>query len=114
MTVKREQKPLIEGAQVHNLAELVDYNESAIVSRTIAEKESGTVTVLAFDEGQSLSEHTAPFDALVQVLDGEGEFIIGGKANNVGAGQIILMPADIPHAVRATSRFKMLLTMLKK
>ena len=72
------------------------------------------MTLFAFDEGQGLSEHTAPFDALVQVIDGEGEFIIGDKPHKVGEGQLILMPANVPHAVQANKRFKMMLTMLRK
>lgn len=92
---------------------LTDYAKSSIVSRTLVEKKAGTVTLFAFDAGQSLSEHTAPFDALVQVLDGEGEFVVGGKVNTVRAGHALLMPADVPHAVRAVRRFKMLLTMLR-
>ena len=92
---------------------LVEYQEGAVVSRTILEKPTGTVTVFAFDRGQALSEHTAPFDALVQVLDGEAEFTIAGKAFPASAGQMLIMPANIPHAVCAAERFKMLLTMIR-
>jgi quercetin dioxygenase-like cupin family protein len=92
---------------------MVDYQPGAIVSRTIAKKPTGTVTLFAFDQGQALSEHTAPFDALVQVLDGEGEFTIEGKPLRVAAGQALIMPADKPHAVTAVERFKMLLTMIR-
>ncbi len=94
-------------------AELVDYQEGAVVSRTIAKKPTGTVTVFAFDQGQSLSEHTAPFDAMVQVLDGETELTVGGEPSRLTAGQMMIMPADIPHAVAAPQRFKMLLTMIR-
>jgi quercetin dioxygenase-like cupin family protein len=97
-----------------DLAGLVEYGEDAIVSRTLIENDAGTVTVFAFDAGQGLSEHTTPFDALVQVIDGEGEFVISGKASAVSSGWLILMPANVPHAVRANQRFKMMLTMLHK
>lgn len=107
-------KPKIATGEVFDLAELVQYGDGAVVSRTLVESGAGTVTLFAFDAGQSLSEHTTPFDALVQVVDGQGEFIIGGRSCHLGPGQIVLMPADVPHAVRATTRFKMLLTMLRK
>lgn len=96
-----------------DLAALVDYGGAAVVSRTLAENRAGTVTLFAFDAGQGLSEHSAPFDALVHVLEGEVELTIGGKAVVARAGQIVLMPANVPHAVKATARFKMLLTMLR-
>jgi len=99
--------------KVLDLAELVGYAEASIVSRTLVENKAGTVTLFAFDAGQGLSEHTAPFDALVSVLDGEGQFTLGGKANKLVTGQVLLMPANVPHAVKATKRFKMLLTMLR-
>ncbi|MBN2291592.1 MAG: cupin domain-containing protein [Pirellulales bacterium] len=92
---------------------LVDYQDGAIVSRTIVEKPSGTLTVFAFDKGQALSEHTAPFDAVVQVLDGKGRFMIAGEASDLSAGQMLIMPADVPHAVTAVEPFKMLLTMIR-
>ena len=92
---------------------LVDYQDGSIVSRTIVEKQTGTVTLFAFDEGQGLSEHVAPFDALVYVLDGEAEITISGKPFRVKQTQMILMPANEPHAVRAVSRFKMLLVMIR-
>jgi len=95
------------------VVDLLAYQEGAIVSRILAKKPTGSVTVFAFDQGQSLSEHTAPFDALVHLLDGEAEITIGGKPHLLAAGQVILMPADIPHAVRAVRRFKMILTMLR-
>jgi quercetin dioxygenase-like cupin family protein len=103
----------IPAATAIALAELVPYAEEAIVSRTIAEGPGGTVTVFAFDAGQGLSEHSAPFDALVVVLDGRAELAIGGKSVATSAGQMVLMPAGIPHAVKAVGRFKMLLVMLK-
>jgi quercetin dioxygenase-like cupin family protein len=110
----RTEKPRIEGAQVLDLSGLVSYGQGAVVSRTLMEDDAGTLTLFAFDADQGLSEHTAPFDALVQVIDGEGVFVIGGKTCRVGGGQIVLMPAGVPHAVRAEKRFKMLLTMLRK
>jgi len=96
-----------------DLAAAVDYQEGSVVSRTIAENDAGTLTLFAFDPGQGLSEHTAPFDAIVQVLDGEAELVIGGKPVRAVAGQVVVMPADVPHAVKAPQRFKMLLTMLR-
>ena len=92
---------------------LIDYQASSVVSRTIITKETGTVTVFAFDEGQGLSEHTAPFDALVYVLDGEVEVTIAGKPSIVRRGQLIIMPAGQPHALRAITAFKMMLVMIR-
>lgn len=103
----------IAGGEAMNLAGLVEYAEGGIVSRTLAENKGGTITLFAFDAGQGLSEHTTPFDALVEVLEGRVELTIGGKAVAAEAGQIVLMPADVPHALKAAGRFKMLLTMLK-
>lgn len=96
-----------------SLAGLVEYAEGAIVSRTLVDKEQGTLTLFAFDQDQGLSEHTAPFDAYVVILDGEAKLAVGGKAVTAGAGQIVLMPANVPHAVRATGRFKMMLVMIR-
>jgi quercetin dioxygenase-like cupin family protein len=101
-------------ARAVGLTGLVGYQDGAIVSREIVSQATGTVTAFAFDEGQQLSEHTAPFDALVIDLDGEAEISIGGKPNRVKPGDMIIMPADIPHALRAVTRFKMLLVMIKK
>ena len=95
------------------LAELVNYQDGSIVSRTLMKRSGGTVTLFAFDQGQSLSEHTAPFDAMVQILDGRAEVVIGGKPVLPGAGQTVLMPANVPHAVNARGRFKMLLVMIR-
>ena len=103
----------IPSAQPIDLANMVDYAPDSIVSRTLIEKDTATVTLFAFDAGQGLSEHTAPFDALVQILDGQAKLIIGGKTMDARSGHIVLMPANIPHALKATSRFKMLLTMLR-
>jgi len=99
--------------EVLDVAGMVSYAEDSIVSRTLVENTAGTITLFAFDAGQGLSEHSAPFDALVEVLDGEGEFTVGGTAHTVAAGQILLMPANVPHAVEARKPFKMLLTMLR-
>jgi len=96
-----------------SLVDMVSYQKEAVVSKTIIEKNTGTVTLFAFDMGQGLSEHTAPFDALVQVLDGEVEIRISGKPFHLKQGEIIVMPAHEPHALRAVSNFKMLLTMIK-
>lgn len=96
-----------------DLAQLVKYGDGAVVSRTLAQNDAGTITLFAFDTGQGLSEHSAPFDAVVQVLEGEVELTIGGKAVQASAGQIVIMPANVPHSLKATRRFKMLLTMLR-
>lgn len=100
-------------ATVLEPAALVDYQDDAVVSRTIIKKATGTVTAFAFDRGQGLSEHTVPFDALVQVLDGEAELTIEGKPYRVADGRMLIMPAGKPHAVTAVERFKMLLTMIR-
>ena len=101
-------------SEVLNIASLVEYNDGAVVSRQITKADGGNVTLFAFDKDQELSEHTAPFDALVHVLDGETEISISGKPFHLNAGDAIIMPADEPHAVKATTRFKMLLTMIRK
>jgi quercetin dioxygenase-like cupin family protein len=91
----------------------IEYQKGSVVSRVIVKKTNGNVTLFAFDEGEGLSEHTAPFDALVQILSGDAEITVGGKPFTVGPGESILMPANVPHALQANSRFKMLLTMIK-
>lgn len=101
-------------SEVLQMAELVSYQEGSVVSRQITKADAGNVTLFAFDKEQELSEHTAPFDALVHVLDGDAEIRISGKAFNLKTGDAIIMPADEPHALRAISRFKMLLTMIRK
>jgi quercetin dioxygenase-like cupin family protein len=100
--------------QGQQLARLVDYSADSIVSKTILDKPVGTITLFAFDEGQKLSEHTSPYDAVVQVLDGKTRLTIGGHDQQVSEGQIIVMPANVPHAVNAEGRFKMLLTMIRE
>jgi quercetin dioxygenase-like cupin family protein len=94
--------------------DLVAYQAGAVVSREIVKKKTGTVTAFAFDKDQGLSEHTAPFDALVHVLDGTAEITIGGAPHTVRQGEMLLMPANVPHALRAVERFKMLLTMIRE
>lgn len=101
-------------AEPVRLTELLDYVSGSIVSRTLAKKKTGTITLFAFDAGQELSEHTAPFDAYVQVLDGDVELTIGGEILVARAGDTVVMPADIPHAVSAVKQFKMLLTMIRE
>ncbi|OGQ82071.1 MAG: cupin [Deltaproteobacteria bacterium RIFOXYA12_FULL_58_15] len=109
-----ESKPgAIDPATAVQLEQLVNYGAGAVVSRTLAKGPAGTLTVFAFDEGQELSEHSAPFDAYVTIVDGTAMLIIGGKEVVAEKGETVLMPADIPHAVRATQPFKMLLIMLK-
>lgn len=103
----------IPGAQISNVLELVNYQEGAVVSREVVKRPTGSVTIFAFDEGQGLSEHTAPFDALVQVLDGEVEINIAGAPHRLHCGEMILMPAGQPHALKSITRFKMILTMIR-
>jgi quercetin dioxygenase-like cupin family protein len=110
---KRTKTGKMPAGKTLNVKELIDYADDSIVSRALVGNSAGTVTLFAFDAGQGLSEHTAPFDALIQVLDGEGVFTVGGKVRRVEAGQVLLMPAHVPHAVKAKKRFKMLLTMLR-
>ncbi len=95
------------------LTDLVGYSGDSIVSKTILDKPTGTITLFSFDKGQKLSEHTSPYDAVVQVLDGQASLTIGGEIQQVPAGEIIVMPANVPHAVDAEERFKMLLTMIR-
>ena len=96
-----------------SLVDMVDYQKETVVSKTIIEKKTGTVTLFAFDQGQGLSEHIAPFDALVQVLDGEVEIEISGNPFHLKQGEMIIMPANKPHALKAVRQFKMLLTMIR-
>jgi len=102
-----------EAGKVFNFTGIIDYAEGAVVSRTIIKKPTGTVTVFAFDKGEGLSEHTAPFNALVNVLDGKADIIINGVSHLLDAGQSVIMPANIPHAVKAVEKFKMVLVMIK-
>jgi len=100
-------------SQVLNLAEMVNYQEGSVVSRQITKAEAGNVTLFAFDTGQGLSEHTAPFDALVHIIEGEAEVTISGQPFRLNAGDAIIMPANEPHALKAIQKFKMLLTMIR-
>lgn len=100
-------------AEAVHLIDLVNYQEGAVVSRAIVNRPTGTITLFAFDEGQGLSEHTAPFDALAHVLEGEAEIVVSGKALPTKAGGAVLMPAHQPHSLKAVTKFKMLLTMIR-
>ncbi len=91
----------------------IDYAKDSVVSKIVLKKETGNLTLFAFDKGQGLSEHTAPFDAMVFIVDGEADIIIDGKSNVLKVGETIIMPANISHALKATEQFKMLLTMIK-
>lgn len=110
--MKKPAKSKLHG-RVVQVASLADYQQDAVVSHEIIRKKTGTVTLFAFDKGQGLSEHTAPFDALVQVIDGAAEINLGGTAHRLAAGQMIIMPAGSPHSLTAVKRFKMLLTMIR-
>ena len=98
----------------NQIAGIIEYQKDAVVSKTIIKKEKGTITVFAFDKEQGLSEHTAPFDALVQVLDGKADVIIDGESNIVQTGEMIIMPANKPHALKAIEKFKMMLVMIRE
>jgi quercetin dioxygenase-like cupin family protein len=111
--IPQRSKGALEPGTPTRLAELVEYAPGAVVSRTLAKSEAGTLTVFAFDRGEALSEHTTPFDAYVQVLDGRAELVIGGESVLAQAGETVVMPADVPHAVKAIQRFKMLLIMIR-
>lgn len=115
MEVKRVEQKGLEKHVGHaiRLVDLADYQESSVVSRTIIDKKTGTVTFFAFAEGQGLSEHTAPFDALVYLLEGEAEIVISGKPIGLKGGEMVIMPANQPHALRAIKNFKMILTMIR-
>ncbi|HML05108.1 MAG TPA: cupin domain-containing protein [Methanobacterium sp.] len=100
-------------SKVLKVAELIDYQEGSVVSREIIRKETGTVTIFAFDKGEGLSEHTAPFDAMVQIVDGKAEITISGNKNILEKGDMIIMPANEPHALTALEKYKMVLTMIR-
>jgi quercetin dioxygenase-like cupin family protein len=100
-------------AEVVRLIDLVNYQDGAVVSRTLVNRTTATVTLFAFDDGQGLSEHTAPFDAVAHLLEGEAEIVVSGKPLRTTAGEAVLMPANQPHSLKALSRFKMLLTMIR-
>jgi quercetin dioxygenase-like cupin family protein len=110
---KRSEAQEGPGPGVFDPAALIEYQSGSVVSREIVKKKTGTMTLFAFDAGEGLSEHTTPFDAAVYVLDGEVEITIDGVPHRVGRGQMIIMPADHPHALKALERFKMLLVMIR-
>ncbi len=99
--------------QASKLVEMIDYQPGAVVSKTLIKKKTGTVTLFAFDGGEGLREHTAPYDALVQVIEGKTEITISSKSLELGEGEMIILPANEPHALRATEKFKMILTMIR-
>lgn len=109
-----EKKKGLEPGKAREAAALAGYQEGSVVSRTIIDRKIGTVTAFAFDAGEGLSEHTAPFDALVHVIDGRAEITIAGEPIEVGAGEMIVMPAGKPHSLRAVERFKMILIMIRQ
>ena len=113
---KRQEQNVLQAClgKSRQMVGLVSYAVDSIVSKTILDKPAGTVTLFAFDKGQKLSEHTTPYDAVVQVIEGAGQVIIDGELNKVGAGEIMIMPADVPHAVIANEKFKMLLIMVRE
>jgi quercetin dioxygenase-like cupin family protein len=99
--------------KIIDMKNAVEYSDGSVVSQTVLEKKTGTVTLFAFDKGQGLSEHSAPFDAMVTVLDGKAVITIGGEPHEVKAGECVIMPANVPHALKAAEKFKMLLVMIK-
>jgi quercetin dioxygenase-like cupin family protein len=111
---KNSSDTTVPTSQSLNLADLIDYQMGSVVSRTLIDKKTGTVTLFAFDEGQGLSEHTAPFDAFVHIIDGEAEITISGKSITVKGGELVIMPANEPHALRAPEKFKMILIMIRQ
>jgi len=115
MTEKRTKSSVLEAcvAKARSLDGLIEYAEDSVVSKTIIDKPVGTITLFAFDAGQQLSEHTAPYDAVVQVIDGRGRLVIAGQAVTVETGEVVIMPGNVPHSVTADERFKMLLTMIR-
>ena len=102
-----------EKSKVFSFSKSIEYSEGGIVSKTVLKKQTGNISLFSFDKGEALSEHTAPFDAMIQVVDGRGEIIIGGKSFFLETGQSIIMPANITHAVKAAEKFKMVLIMIK-
>jgi quercetin dioxygenase-like cupin family protein len=100
-------------AKAINMSEMLSYQQGAVVSRTLIKKDNGTVTIFAFDKGEGLSEHKAPYDALVYIIEGEADITISGNSNSVKSGEMIIMPTNNPHSLKATTNFKMLLVMIK-
>ncbi|HTZ41014.1 MAG TPA: cupin domain-containing protein [Syntrophales bacterium] len=110
-TIQEKKEPLT--AKVLDMSRLVEYQTGSVVSRAVIQKKTGTVTLFAFDEGQGLSEHTAPFDALLCLLDGEAQVIISGNEHLLKKGEMIIMPAHEPHSLKAVGPFKMMLVMIR-
>jgi quercetin dioxygenase-like cupin family protein len=110
---QKSDRNVINNSEILDLCKITDYQPGAIVSRVLLNKDAGNITIFAFDEGQGLSEHTAPFDAFVQVIEGEANIKIGGVDNVLKAGEMIIMPANVSHSVFALKKFKMLLVMIK-
>jgi quercetin dioxygenase-like cupin family protein len=113
MSPQKKEAKIVNLNDAQSMTGLIEYQTGAVVSRTLIDKQAGTVTLFAFDEGQGLSEHKAPFDALVYVIDGQVVITISGKPHNLSAGEMIIMPANELHALKAAKRFKMLLVMVK-
>ncbi|MGD0643333.1 MAG: cupin domain-containing protein [Candidatus Bathyarchaeia archaeon] len=113
MLNKKKEKTKRLEAEASNLSDLIDYQEGSVVSRTIIDKKTGTITLFAFDENQGLSEHTAPYDAFVYVLDGQADATVSGKLITIDHGNMTIIPANAPHALTAKTKFKMLLVMIK-
>lgn len=115
MTQTKDKSTVLQAcvSQGQNLVDLIEYSTDSVVSKTILDKPAGTITLFAFDKGQKLSEHTTPYDAVVQILDGRARLTIDGQQREVSSGQIFIMPGNVPHAVAADERFKMLLTMIR-
>jgi len=104
---------VLDTSEKYDLANLIEYQDNSVVSIELMKKQTGTVTLFAFDKGEGLSEHTAPFDAMIQVLDGTLELTLGGQLYTINEGEMIIMPRDVPHALLAQTKLKMLLTMIK-
>ena len=102
-----------EKAKIFNFSDSIEYSDGGIVSKSVLKKQTGNISLFSFDKGEALSEHTAPFDAMIQVVDGRGEITIGGKPYTLESGETIIMPADISHSVKAVEKFKMVLTMIR-
>lgn len=112
--LQRKMMSEIEKSKAFSLRGSMDYASGAVVSKTLLKKPNGNITLFSFDKGEGLTEHTSPFDALVQILDGKAEITVGGNPNSLNAGEGIILPANVPHALKAVERFKMILTMIKE
>ncbi|BFK02366.1 cupin domain-containing protein [Parabacteroides goldsteinii] len=111
---RKDMEKLFQKGVVVDLSNLVDYSAGGVVSKQIVKSAAGNITLFSFDKGEGLSEHTAPFDALVQILEGEMEIVVDGNHSRMKAGESLVLPANVPHALTAVQRFKMLLTMIKE